>query len=187
MSLLPKRSLFVAFLGLLGLMMISVPTYAQQTATSPNSTEDTASSERAQNAVYIELGGAGLLYSVNYDRHVFGRWHLRAGYSTLGSDFWFGDNGRTHLVPLQFVFVSQTEHAFELGAGLTLVWQSNDPDPLGQPTSDFGAMIPSFTAGYRYQPRDQGFLFRIGFTPFVGYDNTLRILPYGGISFGYAF
>ncbi|MES3630942.1 MAG: hypothetical protein PPP56_12335 [Longimonas sp.] len=39
----------------------------------------------------------------------------------------------------------------------------------------------------RYRPAEGGFLFRIGFTPFVGYNDGLRAGPFGGVSFGYAF
>lgn len=171
---------FLAAIGLFGLVALSVPSYAQQAATVPDATDDLASSERARNAVYVELLGAGLLYSVNYDRHLIGRWHLRGGYSTLGSSFTFGDDDRAHLVPVQLAFVSDTEGALELGAGATLLLDGTNSD-----WSD--TVLASFTIGYRNQPREQGFLFRIGFTPFVGYADRLIAAPGGGISFGYAF
>ena len=174
MSLLPARSLPFALLGLLGLMMFSAPTYAQKTATSLDSTENTAPSERAQNTLHVELLGAGMLYSVNYDRHVFGRWHLRGGYSALKGDFLFG--GWVHLVPVQLTYVSDTEGALELGAGGTLLF-GDTRTPV----------VATFTVGYRYQPRDQGHMYRVGFTPLVGYDDGFRAAPSIGFSWGYAF
>jgi hypothetical protein len=46
--------------------------------------------------------------------------------------------------------------------------------------------------GYRFQNPDGGWLFRIGFTPFISYFNDYvgadhLIYPFGGISLGYSF
>ncbi|WP_141491502.1 hypothetical protein [Longimonas halophila] len=183
MSLFPARR--VAFIiGLLGLVVLSAPAYAQQTTAVSDSTAR-AAAEPARNALYVELGGAGLLYSINYDRHLVGRLHLRGGYATLMSDFLF--NGRAHMVPVQLAFVSNTTHGLELGAGATLV-RGNGPSGLRPHNTDdtsTSGIAASFVVGYRYQPIERGFLFRIGFTPFVGSNG--RFVPSGGISFGYAF
>lgn len=183
MSLFPtRRAAFI--IGLLGLVALSAPTYAQQTTAVPDSAAK-ADSASARNALYVELGGAGLLYSINYDRHLVGRLHLRGGYATLKSNFLF--NGRVHMVPVQLAFVSNTTHALELGAGATLVKDNGTSGLQPYNTNETGTsrIAASFVVGYRYQPIERGFLFRIGFTPFVGYNG--RFLPFGGISFGYAF
>ncbi len=175
----------VAFIiGLLGLVVLSAPTYAQQTAAVPDSTAD-AASEPARNALYVELGGAGLFYSINYDRHLVGGLHLRGGYATLSNNYWL--NGRVHMVPVQLAFVSNATHALELGAGATFV-KDNGASGLELDTKNDTSnseIAASFVVGYRYQPIEHGFLFRVGFTPFVGSNG--RFLPFGGISFGYAF
>lgn len=91
------------------------------------------------------------------------------------------------MVPVQLTFVSSTTHAFELGAGATFMKDDGrsglELDSRSE-TSD-SEIAASFVVGYRYQPIENGFLFRIGFTPFVGSNG--RFLPSGGISFGYAF
>ena len=163
-----------------------MPSYAQQTTAVPDSAHKTASAS-ARNALYVELLGAGLLYSINYDRHLIGRMHARVGYATFGSGFGSGDS-KLHLVPMQLMFVSDAEDALEIGAGVTMVVDRGRnairPHDSSAPSSDLRA-VASLIIGYRYQPVENGFLFRIGFTPFIGYDG--RFLPFGGISFGYAF
>ena len=176
-------SLIGCVVGLLGLVAPSAPIYAQQTAAIDSTAK--AASEPARNALYVELGGAGVFYSINYDRHLVGRLHLRGGYATLSNNYWL--NGRVHMVPVQLTFVSNATHGLELGAGATFV-KDNGASGLEldskHETSD-SEIAASFVVGYRYQPIENGFLFRIGFTPFVGSNG--RFIPSGGISFGYAF
>ena len=185
MSLFRVRHFFLLIL-LLSLTMPSMPSHAQQADAMPDSTREAASAS-ARNALYVELLGAGLLYSINYDRHLIGRMHARVGYATFGSGFGSGDSN-LHLVPVQLMFVSDAQDALEIGAGVTMIVDRGRnairPHDSSAPSSNLKAMA-SFSVGYRYQPIESGFLFRIGFTPFIGYDG--RFLPFGGISFGYAF
>jgi len=163
-----------------------MPSHAQQADAMPDSTREAASAP-ARNALYVELLGAGLLYSINYDRHLIGRMHGRVGYATFDFGFASGSDN-LHLVPMQFMFVSDAEDALEIGAGVTMIVDQGRnairPHDSSAPSSDLRA-VASLNVGYRYQPIENGFLFRIGFTPFIGYDG--RFLPFGGISFGYAF
>ena len=41
--------------------------------------------------------------------------------------------------------------------------------------------------GYRFQKPTGKLLFRIGFTPFMEYQNEIDIHPSGGIAIGYSF
>lgn len=147
---------------------------------------DTTATDRIRNAVYLELLGAGGLYSINYDRHIAGAWGVRAGYSQVGAWMALRD-GTIRTMPVHFVYTpSASRSGLELGAGAMFYWDDSDSF-LGWQVSDEFRVSASFNVGYRYQPAEGGFLFRIGFTPFVGYNDGLRAGPFGGVSFGYAF
>jgi len=53
---------------------------------------DTTASDRVHNAVYLELLGAGGLYSINYDRHIAGAWGVRAGWRLDCTSGWYDTN-----------------------------------------------------------------------------------------------
>jgi hypothetical protein len=69
----------------------------------------------------------------------------------------------------------------ELGIGVIPLTVSIGGDSgLKRGTAVFGTA----TLGYRFQPLDGGFMFRIGLTPFF---NSGGAVPSGGLSLGYAF
>jgi len=79
--------------------------------------------------------------------------------------------------------VGAGSHRLELGAGPLLVMAGGNLEEYGTVSTDgFAGMTSTF--GYRYQPADGGFLFRIGLTPFYS-DGRPQI--WGGLSLGYAF
>ncbi len=142
-------------------------------------------SDYGRTAIFVELLGSGGLYSVNVDRHLSGPWHLRAGYSQFDVGDFLGGLLRT--VPLQVMYTAgDAPSGLELGAGVTFAWAANEFLFSQSAEPSFGAAA-SFTIGYRYQPEGSGFLHRIGFTPFVGYNDRVHVAPSLGISFGYAF
>lgn len=130
-----------------------------------------------QNHVFFELGGSGLLYSVNYERLLSGGWNVRLGWSTVSFIYsykaYFG--GATKLL-------SSPRRGFELGGAVGLLvlthflfWEI-DP-PVGAP---YGGPI----LGYRYLPESRGPTFRIAATPLVTSEG---VTPWVGLSVGYAF
>ncbi len=158
---------------LLMLMLVSVPARAHSAKE-----ED---SRFSRNAVYLELLGPGMLYSVNYDHRITKEIGFRVGFTTWA---WF-----TALPLTVNYLVGGPNNFIEIGIGvvpgyLTLPGSTRPTHSFFAGGPSKGALWGTGTLAYRYQPENGGFLFRIGFTPFWAYD---KFQPYGGISFGYAF
>jgi hypothetical protein len=120
-----------------------------------------------QQALYAELGGRGMIYSVNYDRRFFAG---NGGFGGSAGVSYFNFFGASALmIPLGVYYLAGSGSSYlEVGAGIT-----------GAPLPLFGTAI----IGYRYQPA-KGMLFRIGLTP-VYTVNYFQ--PWWGISLGTAF
>lgn len=139
--------------------------------------EDSTPRHLAANSIYLELGGNSFLYSFNYDRIIplsrSTKLALGAGVETLSS-IKINDvnyNGALCLSPsVNFLFGSKSSH-FETGLALFVPFSTN-------------MTFPSIRIGYRYQPLEKGFLFRVGFTPML---ISSVLIPWAGISVGYAF
>ena len=144
---------------------------------------------------YAEIGGAGILFSANID-HRFKPSHLGLGMrGGVGFVSTYEENdlnpnsyGRdvsilTLPVQLNYIFGKEnSHHTFEVGGGLTLTGRKIDP--LNYYEDRKSQVFGNFSFMYRRQPKDGGFMWRIGFTPLVsrGY-----IQPFGGVSIGYSF
>jgi hypothetical protein len=150
----------------------------------------------APNGIYLEVGGNGLLYTFNYDRFMSNDISLRAGIEYIGLAAAGGDVSVSIsmlLIPVTFnYFIASHSDGkvgsskLELGAGVLIVNLSGTASgSAGNVFSNSGFGIGgTATIGYRYQPSDGGFIFRIGFTPLFG---PAGFLPFGGLSFGYGF
>lgn len=146
---------------------------------------DTSSSNqvKAQN-LFLEVGGAGLAISANYDA----RFHKeRAGWGYRVGVGYFGSGGNTvFTVPFQVNYLLGNKSSFlELGAGTTFL--NSTGTNQGNSKWEFDKVtgfIGTATIGYRYQPKSKGLNFRIAFVPIL-YDEGL--IPAGGISVGYTF
>ena len=141
-------------------------------------------------AIYLEGLGQGILYSINYDHRLTPHFGLRAGFTSWS-------------IPLVFFTVSElkftgfpimanyltgegTSH-LELGIGVVAARVSVQ----GQGTflgAEFEAgksvVLGTATLGYRAQPKDGGFVFRIGLTPLFTFSG---VQLFGGLSLGHAF
>lgn len=138
--------------------------------------------QKAKNAVYAELAGNSLLYSVNYDRKFTPNVTGRVGLMRAG----VGEVSLT-IVPLMGNYlVGSGNHRFELGVGPQIFNVSIDVQGgEGLGFDESGTLIGgSATLGYRYQPTDGGFVFRIGFTPSF---SSAGFFPWAGLSLGYGF
>ncbi len=150
---------------------------------------------------YGELGGPGILFSMNYDRRFTKSKFGIGGRAGLGfvsgytDDYVYDPNGNYYTsgrnrsvvtVPVQINYLFGKENsvnALEIGAGATFLGRKSnfldftdrgdDPQVLG-------------TAAFMYRriPKDGGFSWRLGFTPLFanGY-----IQPFGAASLGYNF
>ncbi len=141
--------------------------------------------QKANNSVYIELGGNGLYYSVNYERILlrtgFANYALRGGMSF----FKMNTNRNIFSWPLELnVIFGQKKSHIEFAPGYTLIHESE----LGE--NHFGSIL-FLRIGYRYQKSTKGFIFRVGFTPYtdflIDFWDTPQLSLWGGISVGYAF
>lgn len=139
---------------------------------------------------YVEAGGPGFI-SANYDfrfNKTRNGWGMRAGLGYFGAD---GDNFFT--VPLQVNYlIGKRGHYFETGAGISYIRNSYEQYVnwhgsgyyATEPVVD-NHILGSLTFGYRKQPVDGGFMFRVGLSPILYDGDFIPYLPY--ISFGYSF
>jgi len=144
-----------------------------------------AFSQSKPNSFYLELLGNGGLYSVNYDRLFTENLGGRIGVSYLSSfDFIFTSVENLLLVPIMLNYFVGNNHKLELGAGVVIV-SADNIGFFGLESGSVGTAIGgTATIGYRYQPSNGGFLFRIGFSPFFADDGFAAS---GGISLGFSF
>lgn len=148
---------------------------------------------------YVEGGGPGVAFSANFDSRFQKGTTLGWGYRIgLGVDWideshyddltgWHDD--QTHsfaTIPFGINYVfgkTSSNHAFEVGAGLTLL--TRKVDRYNWDGGKEGNLLGHFTFMYRRQPVDGGFTWRIGFTPIIGTGGDLA--PSGAIGLGYSF
>lgn len=140
---------------------------------------------RAQ-SIYFELMGPGATYSFNYDtrfQNTLNGLGARAGISYLATD---GNGVFSAPVMINYLLGKEGKY-FELGIGATYINFSSEESASDNEvlfvdeTTVFGTMV----IGYRKQPVDGGFMFRVGLSPFFGEGNFIPYHPY--ISLGYTF
>lgn len=130
-----------------------------------------------ENLVYGELGGAGPILSINYERQFFEGSHLnlRAGLGLYTG--WF--TGLSAPMGLYYLEDLNKGNYLELGMTYTLLltgWDDNEA---------VGFMLPAI--GYRkYYPGKKSFL-KITFCPIIFNDDPFELLPWAGISMGKRF
>ncbi|MFI5139292.1 MAG: hypothetical protein ACHQIM_15825 [Sphingobacteriales bacterium] len=143
------------------------------------------SADRAR-SVFIEVGGAGLALTLNYDSR-FGqtrdKWGYRAGagYYNTGANSVFS-------VPFQVNYLYNIGHStssfIEAGAGTTFLISRGSTNGTYFQFDNITGFCGTVSLGYRYQQENGGINFRIVFDPII-YDQGL--LYEGGISIGYTF
>ena len=130
--------------------------------------------------IYFELGGAGIIYSFNYDGR-FGKtenglgMRIGIGGAVVSGEGYFA-------VPVQINYLLGTHGKyFEIGSGITF---APGIDIFGNGTSTYGTL--SF--GFRKQPLGKkGFSFRAAFTPLIRFAEGGTFFPFAGVSWGYRF
>jgi hypothetical protein len=168
------------------------PYYPPPSAPVPTATAQ-PTERTANNTLYAELGGAGFVYSVDYD-HTFGNVAARIGFSYLsisGSDG-MGNSASVYFlaipISLSYIGIRSGSHIFEVGGGATIVQVGAGANSFGvsndSATASATAVVAHGIVGYRYQPLDGGFFFRGGFAPLIG-KSTFFPIPY--LSFGASF
>jgi hypothetical protein len=150
--------------------------------------------EEAANTIHFELLGSGLLYSINYDRLFTHNFAGRVGWMYFSGDATSDDptdpkvTFSMNLIPITGSYlVGAGNHRLELGGGPVLAFVSADVDDGVQGVSASGLASIAMIVGYRYQPMDGGFNFRVGFTPHYVINGKPPLLPWAGLSLGYTF
>jgi len=154
----------------------------------------------ASKSFYAELGGPGVLMSVNWDARIKPNTRLGLGYRA-GIGFSIGDFRENEVndyyyynyvtrayytipVGINYIFGKpNSASAFEVGAGATFLTRKKELFyyNIEKP----GYFIGHLVFMYRLMPVNGGFSLRVGFTPVIGTSGDL--FPMGAISFGYAF
>lgn len=141
--------------------------------------------ENKSQAVYLELGGSGGFYTMNFDTRFTSKangWGGRIGigyFPTL-----FGPGGVTS-VPLVINYLKgEKKHFLEVGAGATYL--SVKGNLLGLSSYAGSALIGNLAIGYR-RVSDSGFTFRTGLTPLFGKSVELSGLFMPQVSLGHSF
>lgn len=148
--------------------------------------------------VYLEAGGTGYFYSVNYERLVFNK-SAFAGFARVGIEYIpFNKADRLVHFPVGMNFTyGQKKHRAEVG--LAALFRMNFDPGVGfgegfyltnPPTRIF--LAPSVGWRFHARPNEWGssFFMRVTFTPIIGMDvfqNQPYFLPHGGISIGRTF
>jgi hypothetical protein len=135
---------------------------------------DTGYHHRAINSLFVELGGNGILVTLNYERFIFRHFGVRIGYG--------GAYGVGTTVPIMFNYYIGNEKKLELGIGFVYLptWAKDFLSSSGKTT------LLACTLGYKHQPIDGGLMVKFALTPF--YETTKnQIMFYGGIGLGLAF
>jgi hypothetical protein len=140
--------------------------------------------------IFLEIGGNAIVYSLNYDRRFFH--HNKGLGGRIGISYVpkFGHGGSPFLVlPVGVNYLVGETHCLELGAGATFEFEQ------GYTPDQNIYFVPS--VGYRFQPVNKSFSFRLFFSPFFGEkyytvnssgerkERTVR--PWGGLSVGFRF
>lgn len=141
-----------------------------------NVSQDPGNLHTAQNSVFLELGGNGLGFSMNYERLVFNSQAVRLG---IG----YGDG--VAFPALYNIILGAGNHKLEIGLGATFM--------VSVKTGGQNRLYATGNFGYRWlfsTETGQNFL-RISFTPLVGdyasQTSAIVFIPWGGVSLGMMF
>ncbi len=133
------------------------------------------------NSVYVEGLGAGMFWSINYERRVIDALGVRVGGGGMGVNG-FGGNESMIVAPVtaSWLGLRSGQHGLEVGGGVTLVGRRTSASDRHM-SSPFGTAL----AGYRLHPIDAiGLQLRLGISALAA-GGEIHPWPYA--SFGAAF
>lgn len=153
----------------------------------------------AKNAIYVDLLGPGLFYSLNYDRVIADDVSVRVGlsYFSVGAS---GGSGSTSAsvkfsylaIPItaSYLGIGSENNMLELGGGgMIMNFKGSGLIKNDSASGSVGESVTTVAmtgmAGYRHQPADGGFVFRVGLSPIVTFG--YGVIPWGYLSLGAAF
>tara|TARA_B100000809_G_scaffold62197_1_gene58976 strand:+ start:1835 stop:2341 length:507 start_codon:yes stop_codon:yes gene_type:complete len=144
--------------------------------------------DRSKNIVFAEVAGAGGFGSVNYEREIIQKGHLK--FSLRGglglyhiTDFEMKFNPDL-IIPLTMFFYYGKKHHIDVGFGQTIssmVYM--DFKELEKKRSYH--LHSNLSVGYRYQKSSGGFFFKLSYSPLLQFNQIYE--HWGAASFGYGF
>lgn len=162
----------------------------------------------ATQSIYVELGGAGLPYSFNYDfrfdKTRMDSWGMRVGFGGYALE---GDSFFSLPVMVNKLY-GKGNHFFEMGLGATFLAFKNDyyydncyydgngnyicnPNSSSNSTSfildinSSPSIMGVMNFGYRRMPSDGGFMWKLNLNPIFNNNGFWPL--FAGVGLGYAF
>ena len=142
---------------------------------------------QARTAIYLELGGANQLYSLNYDR-IIGtstKQHWLFGYR-IGGSLAGKSLVKSRVIGELYTLLGQHKNHLELGISSSVGRNVYDNAPYGCPINVFLSPV----VAYRLQEPKGPSCFRVSLSPFIGLNNQNNSRSTGvfvGLSFGRSF
>jgi hypothetical protein len=155
----------------LSILIVPCQSYAQYSLATPK-----------QNQLYLELGGNGLIYSINYERFLSENFTIRGGFG-ITPGFFFVEGTFIDIPVTASYLIGSERSKLEMGLGATFLASSN-VEVFGLDSGDQSLIILTGIVGYRYTS-PSGFVFRIFFTPLYSSEGDPPFVPYFGLSFGF--
>jgi len=144
-----------------------------------------SSAQFKNNQVYLELGGCGYTYTINYERFVTDNFTLRGGIG-ITPGWWFVDGTFIAIPVTGSYLVGSGFSKLELGLGATYM-SVRDLKAFGFSLGSSSLIVIDGIIGYRGGRPNGGFIFRIAFNPMFSPKSDPEFIPYGLISFGFGF
>ncbi len=171
------KSIFIVLL----LVFLTIVGYCQKT-------DSLKKSFTYKNSVQIELGGHGLVYSLNYERVLLNGQRFKTtgqvgfAYYPPGAhiiDIW---------IPVEInEILSFNKHHIELGFGYVFMNEAIRRENNSVESREWEGLY-SGRIGYRYQKPNGRFVLRVSFTPLFGsLDAPFEFHALGGVALGYSF
>jgi hypothetical protein len=132
---------------------------------------------------YLQIGGAGLAISANYDSR-FNAERNGWGY-TVGIGGFSSEGNSVITVPFQINYlIGEHSSMLQVGGGATFLHSTGNNTGKTWSFDKITGFVATGSFGYRYQPEKKGLSFKVEFVPIL---YTEGIIPAGGISIGYTF
>jgi hypothetical protein len=132
---------------------------------------------------YLQIGGAGLAISANYDAR-FNAERNGFGY-TVGIGGFSSQGNSVITIPFQINYlIGEHSSMLQVGGGATFLHSTGNNTGKTWSFDKITGFVATGSFGYRYQPEQKGISFKVEFVPIL-YDEG--IIPAGGISIGYTF
>lgn len=178
-----KKSFTLKAIFLIAFIASSFYAKAQNLEEDTVKRDSTISQSARPKTVFLEVGGAGIALTLNYDTR-FGQKRDKWGYR-IGAGYYNTGANSVLSVPFQINYLyGGTSSFLELGAGTTFIYSKGSSNGTYFQFDNITGFVGSATIGYRYQQENGGINFRIAFVPII-YDEG--VLFEGGLSIGYTF